>query len=175
MPQTRPILLAAMLLCAAIYCTHAALGAAAENNLQGQLIGNKDLQPRAALAKSFKEIVAMLEYDNGEAPLAYEADFNGDGTIDYLIRSSDRLCGTAGCPYVLIDGKAGRVIGEFFGGVAILRQRINSYPVIQTVSKYDINATHVMTFVHDDGRYRQVAYALLERRGMDKWFTGLKQ
>ena len=155
--------------------TGAAHAAAGENSQRGRLLTYEAYQLEPSLAKRNQDALAALEYDPGEVPSAFSADFNGDGVVDYLIRSSHRLCGTGGCPHILVDGKTDRHLGDFFGGIAILERRINRHPVIQVVSKYDINATHLTTFVYADGRYRQVAYALLEARGMDIWFKALSK
>lgn len=108
---------------------------------------------------------------SGETDLlhAYVRDLNGDGIPDYLFIAHPNICGTGGCPYVLVDGKSRHTIGEFFGSIVLLDQKINGYPVIQTTSKYDITSVIVTTHVFDGKGYKLAALFLLEERGIDKW------
>lgn len=116
-----------------------------------------------------------LEYRDNELPHAYVKDLNGDGLHDYLIAAHPNLCGTGGCPYLLLDGKSRRSIGEFFGTIALLDRKINGYPVIQSISKHDNAAITVSTYVFDGTAYRLIATSLLEERGIAAWKESLRQ
>ena len=111
-----------------------------------------------------------LGYRDNQFPDSYVSDLNGDGLPDYLIAAHPVLCGTGGCPYLLVDGKNRKAIGEFFGTIAILNLKINGYPVIQAVSKQDL-----ATYVFDGKVYRLVALSLLEEQGMAAWKESLRQ
>ncbi|MEO5358838.1 MAG: hypothetical protein H7843_00155 [Nitrospirota bacterium] len=100
---------------------------------------------------------------------AFVRDLNRDGVPDYLFVAHPNICGTGGCPYVLVDGKSRHAIGEFFGSIVLLDQKINGYPVIQATSKYDITSVTVTTHVFDGKDYKVVALFLLEERGIAKW------
>lgn len=134
-------------------------------------------------AQSFKPVTIRilppeadaLEYGDNELPHAYVSDLNGDGVPDYLIVASPVICGTGGCPYVLVDGKSNRAIGEFFGAIALIDQKINKYPVIQAISKLDIAAVTVSTYVFDGRYYRLTASSVLEERGISAWKESLAQ
>jgi hypothetical protein len=99
--------------------------------------------------------MTVLDYEVGELPYVFVKDLNHDGAGYYLLTTpNSRLCGTGGCPYILIDGKSMKQIGDFFGAVAIFENSINHYPVIQTVSKQAIDTTHLNSFVFDGESYR---------------------
>lgn len=134
-------------------------------------------------ARSFKPVAISnlppeadaLEYRDNELPHAYVSDLNGDSVPDYLIAAHPDLCGTGGCPSLLVDGKSRRAIGEFFGTIALLDQKINGFPVIQSVSKLDIAAITIVTHVFDGKVYRPAASSLLEERGIAHWKKSLGQ
>lgn len=143
----------------------------ANNIYRGKLVLWEDLKPqRITLAGDAPKSLASLEYDGGQLPYVYADDLNKDGYKDYFLGSHQgKLCGTAGCPYTLLDGKSLRVLGEFFGNIAILDNKINAFPVIQILSKRDIIRTNLQTFVYDGQSYREVSYALLEESGVNQW------
>ena len=134
-------------------------------------------------AQSFKPVTIRnlppetdaLGYRDNELSHAYVSDMNGDGVPDYLIAAHPNLCGTGGCPYLLVDGKSVRTIGEFFGTVALLEQKINGYPAIQAMTKLDNTAVTVSTYVFDGKIYRLVASSLLEERGITAWKESIGQ
>ena len=76
------------------------------------------------------------DYENGQ-PLVYAFDVNGDGVLDYLIKSEHALCGTGGCTYLLIDGKTFVKKGEFAGNPPMIADsKVNKHFLFLTL-KYD--------------------------------------
>jgi len=144
-------------------------------SLSGRLIRYEDLEQEAIpIGGSLEAAMVSLDYDVDEMPLVYSEDFDGDGVPDYLMGSPEgRLCGTAGCPYVFIDGASLDTLGEFFGTVAVLDGKVNQFPVIQTVSRRDFETTNLNTFVFDGEVYRLVSHALLGSAGTDAWIETL--
>lgn len=143
---------------------------AASGSLTGTLIPRESFAPRVLAASGDLENVLLgLDYDKDEVPLVYAADFNGDEEVDFLIVSPERLCGTAGCVYSLLDGKTMREIGNFFGYVAVLDVRINGFPVIQVMSKRDVSTVNLSTYVFDGGQFMEIGYALLSEPGVQEW------
>lgn len=144
--------------------------------LSGRLIHYEELkQQRLPLRGGMSAALAALDYEDGELPLVYIQDLNADGASDYLLGSPHgRLCGTAGCPYMLADGESFEIIGEFFRTIAVLAGRVATYPVIQTLSKRDITTTNLDTFVFDGRMYRLVSHALVESRGLEEWHGNLR-
>src|SRR5687768_9272976 len=48
-------------------------------------------------------------------PIGAVAHLNDDGVTDYLLKGTSESCGTGGCPYLIIDGNSGTVIGNVWG------------------------------------------------------------
>jgi hypothetical protein len=109
--------------------------------------------------------------DTGDGLLAvHELDLNGDGQGElFLTSGDDRLCGNAGCPYVLLEPDGQRMIGDFFGHLAVLDERIDGYRVIQTFRRLVTGATNLDTYVFDGERYRLVSHATLDPCGLEQW------
>lgn len=145
-------------------------------SLRGKLIRYEELKSeRLRHSGDIATALSALDYEENELPFVYVEDFDGDGASDYLMGTPNaRLCGTAGCPYLLIDGRSSKIIGDFFGTVAVLKNRINQFPVIQAVSKRDIEVTNLQTFVFDGREYRLVSHSLLETHGIAEWHRSLK-
>jgi hypothetical protein len=110
-----------------------------------------------------------LDYQD-ELPFVYAIDLDGDRAPEYLMTTPNgRLCGTGGCPYILLAGKSMKRIGEFFGRPAILDARVNGYRVIQTFSRFRGMATSLDTYVFDGRAYRLSSHVILEPCGFEQW------
>jgi len=119
-------------------------------------------------------VLTQLEVEEGEAAKALAMDVNADGTADWLIESSDALCGTGGCPYILIDGRSGRRLGEFFGSpIVILEQRINGLPVVQAFAHLSVDSGTFTTSVFDGTSYQTVSSLLLKGDSVQGLFETL--
>ena len=149
-------------------------GHAAEQTSGGVLITPAAFQvTELATVNGIDDVLVALDYDENEKPRVFAADFNDDRIPDYLIISHERLCGTAGCSYSLVDGKSGREIGTFFGHVAVLDQRVNGFRVIQTLSKRDLSTVNLSTFTFDGKRFVESRHALLDEQAAGKWLRGI--
>lgn len=117
------------------------------------------------------EALFSQEYPaNSTEVLAHGLDINGDGVEDHTVASyRNSLCGTGGCPYVLLDGRSGREIGSFFGSVAVLTAKVNGYAVIQVIGKRSIDSSSLTTHVYDRGSYHLVSYSILQAEGVREW------
>ena len=138
---------------------------------KSRILRYEDFESRNIPVESgIEEATAALDYMPGESPLTFRADLNGDGFEELFVAPLNyRLCGTAGCPYMLVEGASKTLIGEFFGTVAITSTKINGFPVIQAISKRDLESTNLQIYVYDGARYTIVGHALLESKGMDAW------
>ena len=122
-----------------------------------------------------EEAIGALDYLPGESPLVLQIDLNGDGFEDiFLATPNFRLCGTAGCPYMLVEGKSKELIGEFFGMLALTAIKINGFPVIHAVSKRDMYSTNLHIYVYNGTKYAVVGHALLESKGIGEWWNTLE-
>ena len=143
-----------------------------ENILPGQLLdeGGSGWQPTALPgSKDLDEALAQLDYGD-EVPVVHALDLDGDGEREYILTSAGgRLCGNAGCPHVLLAGRPLTRIGEMFGHVAILDERINGHRVVQAYARYLVEATSLDTWVFDGKAYRLVSHAIVDRCGLEQW------
>jgi len=113
---------------------------------------------------------------NDQGPLVYAIDLNRDDRDELLLTAPDgRLCGNAGCPYILLDPKTLKRIGEFFGHLAILDGRVNGYRIIQSYSRYRVGATSLDTHVFERGAYRLVSRAIVDSCGLELWGRSMRR
>ncbi len=120
-------------------------------------------------------MLVALDYPSDASEVsAYLVDANRDRASEYLIAPHEGiLCGTGGCPYLLLDGKTQVEIGSFFGTVALLNTRINDYAVIQVISKRDMESSTLGTYVYDGERYQLISVLLLQDQGVAEWHRSL--
>jgi hypothetical protein len=117
-----------------------------------------------------------LEYLDEAIPNSFQKDLNGDGLKDYLIISAGSLCGTGGCPYILVDGKSLRRIGDFFGSpILVAAQKINGYPVIHAYSHASAGSGTFTTHVYDGRAYRAVSSVFLAGESVDALFKSFAE
>ena len=119
---------------------------------------------------------ALNDLDYGdELPNWSEIDLDGDGAGELLIGpAAQRLCGSGGCPYILLAGRHARRIGTFFGELVALDRRINGYPVIQSYSRVISYATAIETWVFDGREYVLVARLYVESCGLQLWTARMR-
>lgn len=109
-----------------------------------------------------KQLRAELGYEDVSAIVGAVLDLNDDHNVDFLVRSSESLCGTGGCPYNIIDGKQQRVLGQIFGNPLIIdQQKIHGYPVIHTYWHTSAADGIFTTYVFDGKTYVKVVGILL--------------
>lgn len=113
--------------------------------------------------------LTQLDYRD-ELPLVYSIDLNGDGHDELLLTTPNgRLCGNAGCPYILLAPKTMKRIGEFFGHLVLLDERVNGYRIIQSYSRYRVSDSSFDTYVFDGSAYRLVSHAIVDVCGLEQW------
>lgn len=131
-------------------------------------------QVKLPTAGDIPNLLKQLEYGDNAVPYAFLKDLNGDGAEDFLIVSASSLCGTGGCPYVLVDGKTMRQLGEFFGSpILIADQKINNYPVIQSYSHLSAGSGNFTTYVYDGSNYQIVSQVYLAGESVEALFKSL--
>lgn len=113
---------------------------------------------------------ALAQLDVEDVPLVYSIDLNGDGRPELLLTTPEsRLCGNAGCPYRLLDRRTMKQLGEFFGHLYVLDERVHGYRIIQSVSRRLVGASNLDTYVFDGKAYRLVSHAILDPCGLEQW------
>ena len=115
-----------------------------------------------------------FEYKNNEKPKAYKFDFNSDGTEDFLVESSDSLCGTGGCPYALIDGASQKRIGDFFGSPLLFhKSKINDWPIVHSYAHLSFSSGNYSVFVFGNSKYNEVARITLKEKSISDYFESI--
>lgn len=124
-----------------------------------------------SLPAELDSLRAWGDYADAERPVAYAIDLNGDGKLDWLVRSSRGLCGQfGGCPIRLLTrDAAGRWTAPFDGlarEVMITNKVANGWPVLW-IYLGGIDGG-VFRMVFREGEYHPSA-TLLARRKMSEW------
>lgn len=80
----------------------------------------------------YRLMMSRLEYYGANDTVkGIRVDLNGDGAIDYIVRSAPSLCGNAGCDFGIFDGATRRSLGELGGGMmCFLADTVRGYPTI---------------------------------------------
>lgn len=160
--------LAGVLLAAACGATPAAN----DEGGRGKLLPHDAYRP-AALALATEDR-AYLGYAIDELPRVQRVEINGDGIPDSFVIAADVLYGTGGCPVLLLEGRSGHRLGEFFGAVAVLARRRNGHALIQVASRRDIERSNLETHAFEQGSYRLADHRLLDASGMAAWRAALE-
>jgi hypothetical protein len=120
-------------------------------------------------------LAERLEYDDTAGILGVTADLNADGILDHLVRSSDRLCGTGGCVFLLVDGRTGRLLGEFLGSpLVIAGDRARGFPDIAAYRHVSATSAQYAQYRFDGQRYRRTSSRLVTGRALDSLDTALR-
>lgn len=134
------------------------------------------LLPPSSFADS---LLRELEYFEGEPPMGLEADLNGDGLPDWIVRSATRLCGNGGCPLVVVTQNAAgamRVLShEFAGTTYIMRHRVSGWSVIWLMNSGGYGRATIGRLVFDGTSYEFNAIAELDETALLRWRSALSQ
>jgi hypothetical protein len=122
-------------------------------------------------------LLVELEYLEGESPAGMEVDLNGDHVPEWIVRSADRLCGTAGCMLVLVSQDANgqlRVVGNEFASIAyVMARKENGWSVLWVFSSGGLRESAVGRLVYDGSRYEYSATAQLDNTAYAAWRPAL--
>lgn len=144
---------------------------AGEQVLPGKLMPQEALAWKTRRLPARHDVTAALDRrDYGdELPAVHEMDLNDDGCGERFLVSPEWLCGTGGCAYVLLASGSLAMIGEFFGHLAFLDERVDGFRVIQSYSHVGAGLANLDTYVFDGRTYRLVAHVVLESCGFEQW------
>lgn len=121
------------------------------------------------------DALTALDYLPDEKPYGLTLDLDRDGTPEILLSSPEyRLCGNAGCPYLLLDARLAHRIGDFFGTLVVETAPAGGWATIYAISRRDIEHTNLQLFGYAAGAYSPSEYRLLDSGGMAAWSAGLK-
>src|SRR4051812_19281329 len=95
------------------------------------------------------------------------ADLNGDGRDDYIVKGGNSVCGTGGCPYLLIDGATAKLIGNLFGNPIIVRAgSTGGFHNIEAYSHGGAESGVFLSYAFDGSKYVERAKQVLQGPGV---------
>jgi hypothetical protein len=124
-------------------------------------------------------LLVELEYAEGATPAGLEVDLNGDRVPEWIVRSSDRLCGNAGCMLVVVtQDERGqlRVVGNEFAGITyVMRRQENGWNVVWVFNSGSGGESGIGRLVYDGTRYEYSATAQLDKAAYAAWRPALSR
>ena len=109
-----------------------------------------------------------LEYGEGDSLRGIQPDLNGDGSQDYVIQSASSLCGNGGCVYLVVDGRAQKVIGELLGEpLYVLPEKSEGFPDLAAYAHLSATTARYTTWRFAHGRYRKSSSRSFEGASLD--------
>jgi len=91
--------------------------------------------------------------DDGRPVRSVSIDLNADGITEKFV-PNEFLCGTGGCPWLIIDERSGKLIGTPFGSsIVITEDVVNGYRVLEAHGS--LGAADPVTDIYEfsDGTY----------------------
>jgi hypothetical protein len=128
-----------------------------------------------ALPTSVDPDTLDLDYDDRESVLGRTVVLNDDGIADFFVRAAPALCGATGnCPFVIIDGGSGRLLGRIGGNsIVVSERRVNAYPVLETWWSIGAEVGEHSTYQFDGRRYeltaRETLSSVRRQRLIEEW------
>jgi hypothetical protein len=111
----------------------------------------------------FAAALADLEVPSSESPRVEWVDVDNDGADDWLVEAGESLCGSGGCPYVLLHGGSGRRLGDFFGSpIVVFDRRRNGLRVVEAFQHLGAGSAALVTYEFDGTAYRTSARVELD-------------
>ncbi|HTM31389.1 MAG TPA: hypothetical protein VL263_08795 [Vicinamibacterales bacterium] len=116
-----------------------------------------------------------LDYDDRESVLGRTVVLNDDAIADFFVRAAPALCGATGnCPFVIIDGRSGRLLGRIGGNsIVVSERRVNAYPVLETWWSISGETGEHSTYEFDGRAYELTARETLSsarrQRLIEEW------
>lgn len=109
----------------------------------------------------YESMMSRLEYYNAtDTVKGIRVDLNGDGAMDYIIRSAPSLCGNAGCDYEIFDGATHKSLAEIDAGMMYcLADTARAYPTIVARTSLGWAQTEYTTY-----RFSGTTYVVASRR-----------
>lgn len=145
--------------------------------LTGRILRFEDFLPTPIPSGvAMADTLGYLEYPEGASEMRALSVAGADADSRLLIVAphSELLCGTGGCPYVVLDAQANKNLGEFFGSLVVLDRLVDRHPVLQVLSRRDSEYTGLSTHVYADSNYVLVSHALLDGKAIDDWRHALE-
>jgi lysophospholipase L1-like esterase len=109
-----------------------------------------------------------LEYDEADYLRGIQVDLNGDDSQDYVIQSAPSLCGNGGCVYLVMDGRAKKVIGQLLGEpLYVLAAGSEEFPDLASYAHLSATTGTYTTWRFANGRYRKSSSRSFDGASLD--------
>ena len=140
----------------------------------GWLITPAAFQP-VELSRSFANdrIRDALGYPETGPVRAYDIDLDDDGQPERVLIAAEKLCGTGGCPYTLLNGKAQKEIGSFFGTLVVLGRKVGGWSVVQALGANDQGLTSLTTYTFQRVQYQADDAVMIDEVALDALLSSL--
>jgi hypothetical protein len=137
---------------------------------------NRSAMKELAIPRAIRDLPGFgdLDYDDTSRVFGLRVDLNRDGRPDYIIRSAESLCGTGGCPYLLVDGATGHELGTLFGTVYVESAPRGRYPTLHSLASLGAFEATWTEYVYDGGKYAAGASRELSGAQLDSVVSSLK-
>jgi hypothetical protein len=114
-----------------------------------------------------------LDLESEESLVGFDADLNGDGALDHILRGG--CSATGSCSLRLVDGKTNKLIGSLSGRPLIVHsEKISGWPVLSIYHHMSSTDGTFTTIVHDGKRYQQVSSIMLYEQSVQDLFKKLE-
>ena len=121
------------------------------------------------------EILDELEYDAPDSASGATVDLNRDGRPDLIVRGAPSLCGNGGCPYIVVNGATGEIIGRVAGGpLYVLGTDVHGYAVIAGYSHMSAESATWTTYAFDRTKYKLESSKEFKGPALDSLTTSLR-
>lgn len=90
-------------------------------------------------------------------------NLNNDGKPEYILRSTEVLCGSGGCPFAIFDGATLGFKGMFFGNTLAETGSVTAgWKVLETFTTAGAGIVNYDVFVMSGTKYKSVAQLTIE-------------
>ena len=121
-------------------------------------------------------VLAALDYEPTDTVKGAVVDLNRDGSPDYIIDSAPRLCGTGGCPYLIVDGAKEGIIARLFGAALYIQaEESHGYPTITSYYHMGAESVTYTRWAFDGREFRQTSSRPLAGASLDSLFAVLRR
>ena len=119
-------------------------------------------------------IRGYFEDDDGMQLKSFSYDLNGDGIKEKFI-PNEFLCGTGLCPWIILDTRSNKVIGEIDAKVIFITDSVqHGYPVLEAYIRCGGGCGSFSTYEYISNAYQSVRDVSLKDDEIELYFKSKK-